>query len=79
MQAEATKVDYKWDKSTGIVVEYLAYYSDGKTTSCTLVDTNVWQPDQDLSLCLWFVGILIVGVIVVVSILVVVRKLKRKS
>ena len=62
-----------------MVAEYLAYYLDGKTTSGTLVDTNVWQPDQDLSLYLWFVGILIVGVIVVVSIFVVVRKSKRKS
>ena len=78
MQAEATKVDYKWDKSTGVVVEYLAYYSDGKTTSGTLVDTNVWVPDQDISLYLWFVGILVVATIVVVSIFVAVRKPKRK-
>jgi hypothetical protein len=78
MQAEATKVDYKWDKITGAVVEYLAYYSDGKTTSAKLVDTNVWQPDQNISLYLWVVGILIVAIIVAVSIFVAVRKRKRK-
>jgi len=78
MQAEATKVDYKWDKSTGVVVEYLAYYLDGKTTSGTIVDTNVWQPDQDLNLHLWFAWILIVAVIVAAIMFVAVRKRKRK-
>jgi hypothetical protein len=79
MQAEATKVDYTWDKITGVVVEYLAYYSDGKTTSAKLIDTNVWQPDQNISLYLWVIGILIAAIIVAVSMFVAVRKRKRKS
>jgi hypothetical protein len=78
MNAEATRVDYKWDKTTGIVVQYLAYYPDGKTTSAKLIETNVWQPDQNVSPYLWYAMIIAVTIIVAVSLLLVIRRRKRK-
>ena len=78
MHAEATKVEYKWDKITGIVVQFLAYYADGKTSSGKLIDTNIWQP-QEVNSWLWYGIILAVIIIVAVGTLFAVRRRKRTS
>jgi hypothetical protein len=78
MHAEATKVEYKWDKITGIVVQFLAYYPDGKTSSAKLIDTNIWQP-QEVNSWLWYGIILAVIIIVAVGTLFAVRRRKRTS
>ena len=79
MNAEATKVEYKWDRTTGIVVQYLAYYQDGKTTSAKLIETNVWQPDHAISPYSWHALIIAATTIVAASVLLAIRRRKRKS
>jgi hypothetical protein len=78
MHAEATKVEYRWDKITGIVVQFLAYYPDGKTSSGKLIDTDIWQP-QEVNSWLWYGIILAVIIIVAVGTLFAVRRRKRTS
>jgi hypothetical protein len=78
MHVEAAKVEYKWDKITGIVVQFLAYYADGKTSSGKLIDTNIWQP-QEVNSWLWYAILLAVIIIVAVGALFAVRRRKRTS
>lgn len=42
VSSEASRIDYKWDKTTGISLEYTALYPDGKTTTGKIADTNIW-------------------------------------
>ena len=78
MHAEASKVEYKWDKATGIVLEFLAYYPDGKTSSGKLSDTNIWQPRQEVNSNLVYAIIFVAIIILAVSILFVVKFKRRK-
>ena len=79
MHAEASKIEYKWDKTTGIVLEFLAHYPDGKTSSGKLSDTDIWQPKQDGNYGLVYAATFVVILIVAVSILFVVRRRKKAS
>ena len=79
MIAEASKIEYKWDKTTGIVLEFLAYFPDGKTSSGKLSDTNIWQPKQDGNFGLVYAATFVVILIVAVSIFFVVRRRKRAT
>lgn len=55
MPSEASKIEYKWDKVSGIVLEFNATYPDGKTTYSKIADTNIWQPEQNLERVLIYV------------------------
>jgi len=79
MTAEASKIEYKWDKTTGIVLEFLAYFPDSKTSSGKLFDTNIWEPQQDGNYALLYGATLVVILIFVVIILLVVRRRKRAT
>jgi len=79
MRAEASKIEYKWDKTTGIVLEFLAHFPDGKTSSGKLSETNIWQPQQDGNYGLVYAATFVVILIVAVSILFVVRRRKKAS
>jgi hypothetical protein len=78
MHAEASKVEYKWDKALGIALEFLAYYPDGKTSSGKLSDTNIWQPTQEVNSNLVYAIIFAAIIILAVSILFVVKFKRRK-
>jgi hypothetical protein len=78
MRAEASKIEYKWDKTTGILLEFLAYFPDGKTSSGKLFDTNIWYPKQDHNFSLTYVTAIVVILTVAVSILFIIRRRKSK-
>ena len=79
MSAEASKIEYKWDKTTGIVLEFLAYFPDGKTSSGKLSDTNIWQPKQDDNCVLVYAAIFLLILIVAFGILFIVKRMKRAT
>ena len=74
MSAEALKIEYKWDKTTGIVLEFLAYFPDGKISSGKLSDTNIWQPKEDHNYGLVYPTNFVVIFIVAIMILFIVRR-----
>jgi hypothetical protein len=89
--SEASSIDYKWDKATGIALEYTAYYPDGKTTTGMIADTNMWQPESagvDLGRFfgelvqnpyLLYTVIIVVAAIVVVAALLAVRARRKRG
>jgi hypothetical protein len=77
--SEASKIDYKWDKITGIALEYTALYPDGKTTIGKIADTNIWQPQAESSPYLLYSAIIAAVTIVLVVTLLVLRIRKKKS
>ncbi len=77
--SEAASINYKWDKVTGISLEYTAHYSDGKTTIGKIADTNIWQPDATSgSYLIYLVIIAAISVVLVVALLWVRARGKRK-
>jgi hypothetical protein len=77
--SEASRVDYKWDKTTGVVLEYSALYPDGKTTTGKIADTNIWQPQQGTDPYVLYAMATVVTVIVLVAILFAVRRKKKTA
>jgi opacity protein-like surface antigen len=77
MQAEAAKIDFKWDKETGIMFEFNATYLDGKTATGKITETNAWQPDQTVSPYVWYLLAAVAVGAVVALVLFIRRKMKR--
>jgi hypothetical protein len=77
--SEASSIDYKWDKATGIALEYTAYYPDGKTTTGTIADTNMWQPESTINPYLLYAIIIVVVAIIVIVALTAVRARRKKG
>jgi hypothetical protein len=79
VSSEASRIDYKWDKTTGIVLEYTALYPDGKTTIGKIADTNIWQPEAATSSYVIYLVIIAAIVIILAVVLLWVRaRGKRK-
>ena len=79
VQSEASKVDYKWDKESGIMLEFNASYPDGKTATGRITETNVWQPDQTVNPYVWYLlTVVAVGVVVALAFFLR-RKFRRPS
>ena len=77
--SEASRIDYKWDKITGVVLEYSALYPDGKTTTGKIADTDIWNPQQVIDPYLLYAIITVVAAIVLAVVLFVVRRKKKTA
>jgi hypothetical protein len=75
--SEASRIDYKWDTITGVVLEYSSFYPDGKTTTGKIVDTDLWAPEQAIDPYVLYAIVILVAAIVLALVLLVVRKRKK--
>lgn len=79
MPSEASRIDYKWDKITGIVLEFSALYPDGKTSTGKIGGTNIWQPQQAIDPYVLCAIATVVIVIVLAVVLFAIRRKKKTS
>jgi hypothetical protein len=79
VSSEASRIDYKWDKITGIVLEFSALYPDGKTSTGKIAGTNIWQPQQAIDPYVLCAIATVVIVIVLAVVLFAIRRKKKTS
>jgi len=71
--ANVLDVDFKWDRTTGIVVEFIQT-TDTFTRTLTGVDTNIVQAQAQDSILLYGIIITIIAVIIIVIVLLLKKK-----
>jgi opacity protein-like surface antigen len=79
MQPEASKIDFKWDKETGILFDFNATYPDGKTAMAKITETNAWQPDQTVNPYVWYLLAAVAAGVAVASALFIRRKMRHQK
>jgi hypothetical protein len=79
VSSEASRVDYKWDKTTGIALEYLALYPDGKTTTGKIAGTDIWNAQQAIDPYVLYAVVAVVAAMILAAILLLVRRKKKSS
>jgi hypothetical protein len=77
--SEASRIDYKWDVITGVILEYTALYPDGKTTTGKIADTDLWSSQQGIDIYVLVTIVIVVAAIVLAVVLFVLRKRKKTA